>query len=223
MKRTAPRTAITFGAVIAAVSLVLAGCSSSGGTGSSGSGTTGPVTQAEITKAMNTPTTITFWSWLPGVHNEISLFEKKYPKIKVNYQNAGQGTPEYTKLRTVIKAGSGQPDVAQVEYQYISSFASALANLKQYGAANIQAEFTPSVWKQVSLNGQVLGVPQDIGPMGNLYRSDIYKKGRHQAADDLGRLHDRGEGAQNEDRRLHQRPARKRLGPVRLVALAGRI
>ena len=75
---------------------------------------------------MNTPTTITFWSWLPGVRSEINLFEKKYPKIKVNYQNAGQGTPEYTKLRTVIKAGSGQPDVAQVEYQYISSFASDL-------------------------------------------------------------------------------------------------
>jgi multiple sugar transport system substrate-binding protein len=176
MKRTAPRAAVTFGAVIAAVSLVLAGCSSSGGTGSSASGTTGPVTQAEITKAMNTPTTITFWSWLPGVRSEINLFEKKYPKIKVNYQNAGQGTPEYTKLRTVIKAGSGQPDVAQVEYQYISSFAASLANLNQYGAANIQAEFTPSVWKQVSLNGQVLGVPQDIGPMGNLYRSDIFKK-----------------------------------------------
>jgi multiple sugar transport system substrate-binding protein len=172
MSRIGPRTAVKLGAVLAASSLLLAGCAST----SSSTSASGVVTQAQITKAMNTKSSITFWSWLPDVKNEIALFEKKYPKITVNYQNAGQGTPEYTKLRTVIKAGSGQPDVAQVEYQYITSFASDLANLKQYGAASIAHEFTPSVWKQVQANGgNVYGIPQDIGPMGWLYRSDVLK------------------------------------------------
>jgi multiple sugar transport system substrate-binding protein len=172
MSKNGPRTAVKLGAVVVASTLLLAGCTSSGPSTSSNNGT---VTQAQIDKAMKTPTTITFWSWLPDVKNEIALFEKKYPAIKVNYQNAGQGAPEYTKLRTVIKAGSGQPDVAQVEYQYIPSFQADLANLDTYGAKTIANEFTPSVLKQVSANGGIYGIPQDIGPMGNLYRSDIFK------------------------------------------------
>jgi multiple sugar transport system substrate-binding protein len=175
MSRIGPRTAVKLGAVVAVSTLLLAGCTSAGGSSSSSS-SGGTVTQAQINKAMSTPSTITFWSWLPDVKNEIALFEKKYPKITVKYENAGQGTPEYTKLRTVIKAGSGQPDVAQVEYQYIPSFQSDLLSLNPYGAQKLAPLFTPSVWKQVQASGQVLGMPQDIGPMGNLYRSDIFKK-----------------------------------------------
>ena len=44
-----------------------------------------------IARAMNTPTTLTFWSWLPGQANEVKLFTAKYPKIKVNLVNVGSG------------------------------------------------------------------------------------------------------------------------------------
>lgn len=150
--------------------LLLSGCSG----GSSGTTSTKAVTQAEVTKAMNTPSSITFWSWLPNVQDEIKLFEKKYPKITVNYSNAGQGTPEYTKLRTVVKAGNGIPDVVQVEFQYIPSFVTALSDLTQYnGKKELTPLFSNSVLKQVTYNGGIYGVPQDTAPMGNLYRADI--------------------------------------------------
>src|SRR5882757_8216881 len=99
--------------------LFLAAC---GGGSDSGTTSTATVSQADIDKAMQTPTTLTFWSWVPDISKEIAVFEKKYPAIKINVVNAGQGgsgaTAEYTKLRTALKAGSGAPDLVQMEYQY---------------------------------------------------------------------------------------------------------
>jgi multiple sugar transport system substrate-binding protein len=77
------------------------------------------VPQSDIDKAMDTETTLTFWTWVPNIQNEVKLFTTKYPKIKVNVVNVGQGAPHYQKLRTAIQAGQGAPDVAQVEFQFI--------------------------------------------------------------------------------------------------------
>ncbi len=62
------------------------------------------------------PVEITFWSWVPGIEQEVKLFEKSHPDINVNYVNAGQGADQYTKLRTALKAGEGVPDVVQIEF-----------------------------------------------------------------------------------------------------------
>jgi multiple sugar transport system substrate-binding protein len=58
--------------------------------------------------------TLTFWSWVPDIEKEIKLFEEAHPDIKIKYVNAGQGTPQYTKLKTALKSGSGAPDVVQI-------------------------------------------------------------------------------------------------------------
>src|SRR5690349_13074804 len=106
-----------------AVSVAVAACgggsSSSDGAAQAAAQT---VSQAEIDKAMTTPTELTFWSWVPNIAKQVALFEKKYPAIKVKVVNAGQGEPQYTKLRTALKAGTGAPDVAQIEYQYVPTF-----------------------------------------------------------------------------------------------------
>ena len=47
---------------------------------------------------------------------------EKYPNIKVKYENVGQGAPHYVKLRDALKAGTGLPDVAQMEFNSIASF-----------------------------------------------------------------------------------------------------
>ena len=67
------------------------------------------------------------------------------------------------------------PDVVQLEYQFISSFAltGELLDLTPYGAADIADDYVPWVWNQVVANDQVLAIPQDSGPLGNLYREDI--------------------------------------------------
>jgi len=118
------------------------------------------------------------WSWTPNTANEVALFEKAHPNIKVKLVNAGQGTPEYTKLRTALKAGSGAPDVVQVEFQYIPTFTITkdLVDLSKYGANDLKSKFADWVWPLVSQNGGVYGIPWDTGPMGLMYRKDIFDK-----------------------------------------------
>jgi multiple sugar transport system substrate-binding protein len=122
--------------------------------------------------------TLTFWSWVPKLQDEVKLFEQAHPNIKVKLVNAGQGTPEYTKLRTALKAGSGAPDVVQVEFQYIPTFTQikGLVDLAKYGANGIKGDYVPWTWAQVSKGGKVYAIPQDSGPMGLLYRKDIFDR-----------------------------------------------
>ena len=150
--------------------------------GDNGSGGTAPakaVSQAEIDAAMAKPTELTFWTWVPEIQKEVALFEKKYPAIKIKVVNAGQGEPQYTKLRTALKAGTGAPDVAQIEFQYIPTFSitDSLVDLRPYGAEQHAGTFVDWTWKQVSgAQGQIWAYPQDTGPMGMLYRQDIFDK-----------------------------------------------
>ncbi len=122
------------------------------------------------------PVTLTFWTWVPNIQSEINLFEQSHPNIKIKLVNAGQGAPEYTKLRTALKAGSGAPDVVQIEFQYLPTFelSGKLVDLSQYGASSIENDFVPWTWSQVSQGGKVYAIPQDSGPMGLLYRTDIF-------------------------------------------------
>jgi multiple sugar transport system substrate-binding protein len=171
--RKAPRTALALGSSGVAIALVLSGCTP-GTTGDSG-GEGGPITQDQIDEAMSTPTELTFWTWVPDIQNEVDLFEEKYPDITVKVENVGQGLPHYQKLRSAIEAGEGAPDVAQVEYQYIPSFVlpESLLDLTPYGADDLADDYVEWAWNQVSPGEAVWGIPQDVGPMGNLYREDI--------------------------------------------------
>ncbi|MDW8804705.1 extracellular solute-binding protein [Streptomyces scabiei] len=165
----------TTGALSLGAALTACGGGDSGGSSDSAE----PISQADIDKAMKTPTELTFWTWVPNIAKEIALFEKKYPAVKIKVVNAGQGTPQYTKLRTALKAGSGAPDMVQIEYQAIPTFTitDSLLDLRPYGAAKLKDRFVDWTWGQVSgAKGEVWAVPQDTGPMGLLYRKDIFDK-----------------------------------------------
>jgi multiple sugar transport system substrate-binding protein len=166
MKRN---SALAVGVGVVATALLLTSCSSGGGSTSSGT------SQADIDKAMSTPTTLTFWSWVPGIATEVAMFEKKYPKIKVDLVNAGQGNAEYTKLQSAIDAGKGAPDVAQMDQTEVASFrvSNSLLDLAPYGAGKLKADFSPGPWAEVTAGSAVYGIPQDAGPMTFMYRKDI--------------------------------------------------
>jgi multiple sugar transport system substrate-binding protein len=158
-----------------AAAVALDACSGSGST--TGTTTTGTVSQAEIDTAMKTPTTLTFWTWVPNISQEVALFEQKYPAIKVNVVNAGQGSAQYTKLRTALTAGKGAPDLAQIEFSFIPTFTitDSLVDLRPYGASANKGKFVDWVWQQVTgSSGEIYAYPQDTGPMGMLYREDIF-------------------------------------------------
>ncbi|MFC5907130.1 ABC transporter substrate-binding protein [Streptacidiphilus monticola] len=168
------RTARILLAASAALALSLtAACSSS--SGSSGGSGGKPVSAAD---ALNTPTTLTFWTWVPNIQKTVDLFEQKYPKIKVKVVNAGQSADEYTKLQTAIKAGSGAPDVAQIEYFALPQFALSkqVVNLSDYGAGSLKSSYTDSAWAQVAIDNGIYGYPQDTGPLTMFYRTDIFKQ-----------------------------------------------
>jgi multiple sugar transport system substrate-binding protein len=129
-------------------------------------------------KTRSSAVSLTFWSWVPQLQDEVTLFNKSHPDIQVKLVNVGQGSVEYQKLRTALKAGSGAPDVVQVEFQYIPTFTTikGLVDISQYGASGLAKQYVPWTWAQVSEGSKVWAVPQDSGPMGLLYRSDILQQ-----------------------------------------------
>jgi multiple sugar transport system substrate-binding protein len=169
--RKSRRTAASLLGGTVALGLVITGCSPS----SNGAASTEEVTQDDIDAAMETPTELTFWTWVPDIEKEVALFEEAYPAIDVKVENVGQGLPHYQKLRSALEAGEGAPDVAQIEYQYIPSFvlSESLLDLSPYGADDISGDYVEWAWNQVSPGEEVWAIPQDVGPMGNLYREDI--------------------------------------------------
>ncbi|WP_433430310.1 ABC transporter substrate-binding protein [Nonomuraea sp. CA-141351] len=177
MRTHSSRRGFVTAGVGAALSLALAACG-----GGSGGGATAPAAapsaSAAVQDALSKPAELTFWTWVTGIEKTVARFQAKYPNIKVNVVNAGQSADQYTKLQTAIKAGSGAPDVAQVEYFALPQFALSkqVVNLADYGASALKDKFAPSAWAQVAINGGVYGIPQDTGPMAMFYRKDIFDK-----------------------------------------------
>ena len=128
--------------------------------------------------ALQQPTTLTVWAWAPQTADIVKAFEQQYPKVTVNLVNAGTGSAEYTKLENAIKAGSGAPDVAQVEYYALPQFAlqGALADLSADGLGSAQSQFSSAVWDSVNIGGKLVGLPQDTGPMALFYNKTIFDK-----------------------------------------------
>jgi multiple sugar transport system substrate-binding protein len=171
------RSAAALGAVGLTLAL-LSGCSG-GDNGQDEATAKAPVAQNEIDKAMSTPTTLIFWE-ANKLQPEIDLFQKKYPAITVKLVDAGSGSDYYTKLRSAIKAGEGAPDVAQIEYHHMPSFVlqGALTDLTPYGAGEAKDRFQPFAWSQVATKNGIYGIPQDTGPLGLLYRTDIFEQAK---------------------------------------------
>ena len=130
------------------------------------------------TAAAQEAVVLSYCAWTPGDPEMVAAFMKAYPNIKINYQNVGQGGPHYQKLRDALTAGTGIPDVAQMEFNSIPSFKAlnALADMGQYGANDIKDKFVDWTWKAASDGDKVYGIPWDSGPMGLLYRDDVFTK-----------------------------------------------
>jgi multiple sugar transport system substrate-binding protein len=169
-------SAITIAGIALAAGMTACGSSgaSPSGSGSSGTGTTA----SAIAAALQKPATLTLWAWAPQSKAIVTAFEKKYPKVKVNLVNAGTGTTEYTKLQNAIKAGSGAPDIAQIEYYALPQFAlsGSLTDLDSFGLSSLKSQFSTAVWDGVNINGQLVGLPQDTGPMALFYNEKVFAK-----------------------------------------------
>jgi len=171
-RRAAVRRIASLAAAGAVVAAALVGCSSSG-SGASSSGSA-----SDVDAALKKGGTITVWNWTPVAKDQVAAFEKAYPKVKVNLVNAGTNSTEYTKLQNAVKAGKGAPDVAQIEYYALPQFAlsDSLVDLSQYGFDKLKSDFSSGPWNNVNLEGKLVGLPQDSGPMALFYNKTEFQK-----------------------------------------------
>ena len=170
-KGTAVRRTV-FAVAAAALSVGALTACSGGNTGS----TTGGGSADDIEKALEAGGEITYWSWTPSAEAQVAAFQAKYPNVKVNLVNAGTNTEEYTKLQNAIKAGSGAPDVVQIEYYAFPQFAlsDSLLDLAPYGFGDLESAYASGPWGAVDFDGKIYGLPQDSGPMALFYNKTVF-------------------------------------------------
>ncbi len=151
------RRAMAIAATLAATALVATGCAS--------------------TPAAEEKVELTFWTWASNAQPTIDLFEAEHPNISVTVENVGVGDDEYTKIQNAVDAGSGGPDLAQMDYSAIPNFVltGALADLTQHGATDMDETFLPGVLGLVKNGDGIYGVPQDFGPAVMFYRVDVFE------------------------------------------------
>ncbi|WP_406157156.1 sugar ABC transporter substrate-binding protein [Streptomyces sp. NBC_01005] len=159
-------------AVVSALALTATACGSDATDGAAAGG------PKDVEAALKKGGKVTVWAWEPTLKKVVEDFEKKYPKVDVELVNAGTGDKQYTALQNAMAAGSGAPDVAQVEYYALGQFAigKSVEDLSSYGARKHGAGFTPGPWNAVTGDKAVYALPMDSGPMAFFYNKKVFDK-----------------------------------------------
>lgn len=175
MKIRARGGAVRTAVMASVLSLAMAACGSGGD--SSGGGDE-QVSDAEVNAALEKGGTLTVWGWEPTLEQVVKDFEAEYPKVDVKLVNAGTGTDQYTALQNAMSAGSGVPDVAQIEYFALSQFAlgDSVTDLTAFGAGKLDGTFSPGPWSSVHSGDSIYGLPIDSGPMAMFYNKELFDK-----------------------------------------------
>lgn len=172
--RTMTRRAMRGVGLLCAAALSLTACGSSDDDTASDKSVSG----GDLRSALKEGGSITVWAWEPTLKTVVKDFEKKYPKVKVKLVNAGTNDAQYTALQNALQAGSGVPDVAQIEYYAVGQFAlgKSLEDLSGYGAAEYKDDYSPGPWNAVTEEDAVYALPMDSGPMALFYNKKVLDK-----------------------------------------------
>ncbi|MFC8899951.1 ABC transporter substrate-binding protein [Streptomyces cinereoruber] len=159
-------------AVLATLTMTATACGSDDPDAGSGSA------PKDVDAALQKGGKVTVWAWEPTLKKVAEDFEKKYPKVDVELVNAGTGDKQYTALQNALAAGSGAPDVAQIEYYALGQFTigKAVEELSPYGAVKHSASFTSGPWNAVSQDDAIHALPMDSGPMAFFYNKKVFDK-----------------------------------------------
>jgi len=168
-KQCIARRASGVTAIFAAVTVVAACSGGGGGGGSSNASCTNTI------KVQDAPV-VTVWAWYPAMEQVVDLFNENNDDVQVCWTNAGQGGDAYQAFSTALEAGSGAPDVMMIEAEFLGQYTirDALVDLAPHGADAVADEYTEGAWADVTEGDAVYAIPVDGGPMGLLYRQDIF-------------------------------------------------
>lgn len=175
-RRTAgrgPRRLAGAGAV-ALATVVLAACGGGSGDSAAPAGTAGASQSAAGGAGCAAGATgLTFWGWSAGYDLVVKKFNQTHPDVCVKLENAGAANDEYVKLSDTLKAKSGAPDVAQIEYFELPSFeiTNSLVDLTPYGTDSVKSKIAPAAWSQVVQGGKQYAMPVDLGPLALYYNA----------------------------------------------------
>ncbi|MET9674550.1 extracellular solute-binding protein, partial [Streptomyces sp. NPDC006482] len=174
--RTHSSTRRLLGALAVASTLALTATACGSDAPDAGTGESSP---KDVQAALDKGGKVTVWAWEPTLKKVAEDFEKKYPNVDIELINAGTGDKQYTALQNAMTAGSGAPDVAQIEYYALGQFAigKSIENLSAYGAQKYGTTFTPGPWNAVTQGGEAIhALPMDSGPMAFFYNKKVFDK-----------------------------------------------
>ncbi|MGO4791238.1 ABC transporter substrate-binding protein [Paenibacillus sp. 2KB_20] len=163
----------------------LAACGGGGGNGSSTAESPGGGSSNEETDNIKEGTESTekielsFWSLGTTNYEELAKeYTKEHPNITFKFQNTSDQTAHHNNLTTALSAGSGAPDIFQLEIAFMERFINnqdKFYNLYDLGVKDLEGNYLEWKWKQAtSVDGSFqLGLPTDIGPTVVYYRTDL--------------------------------------------------
>ncbi|MGG3280882.1 extracellular solute-binding protein [Paenibacillus solani] len=145
------------------------------GGGSSSEGTDNTKEGTESTEKIE----LSFWSLGTTNYEDLAKeYTKEHPNITFKFQNTSDQTAHHNNLTTALSAGSGAPDIFQLEIAFMERFINnqdKFYNLYDLGAKDLEGNYLEWKWKQAtSVDGSFqLGLPTDIGPTVVYYRTDL--------------------------------------------------
>jgi multiple sugar transport system substrate-binding protein len=157
------RRTAALGAAALAATTALAACSSGGDTAG---GSDGPVT-------------LEFWTYSvkggnPEAQAIVDRYEELNPDVTIKLSEVGGTAETSSKLLAADRADTA-PDVVQVEYRALPSLVvSGVVKDITEDVADVRDGVEDNIWDLTTFDGQVYGVPQDIGPMMLTYRADLF-------------------------------------------------
>jgi multiple sugar transport system substrate-binding protein len=127
------------------------------------------------------PVTLEFWTYsLKGgdaaAEAILDTYEEKNPGVTIKLSEVG-GTAETASKLLAADRADETPDLVQIEYRALPSLVVAgVVKDITAGVADAKDAVDPNIWELTTLNDQVYGVPQDIGPMMFTYRADLFEQ-----------------------------------------------
>ncbi|MEO3810191.1 extracellular solute-binding protein [Sphaerisporangium sp. B11E5] len=149
--------------VLLVLALALTGCSSGSAT---------PEGQGTNSKNFE------FWSFT-GIDQkrDVEDYEKANPGVDIKLTEVG-GSQETAQALTTALAGGKVPDLVLIQGDDLPKFVEQPQNfhdLRSLGADKMAGDYLDWVWSQsVGANGEVIGVPTDVGGMAMAYRKDLF-------------------------------------------------
>lgn len=122
---------------------------------------------------------LTFWTLGEQNYEELAdAYTKEHPNVTVKVQNTSDPVAHHNKLADAFEAGSGAPDIFQLEIGFMDQFMDSrdkFYNLNDLGAKDIQTDYLKWKWNQASAadGSYQLGLPADVGPTVVYYRTDL--------------------------------------------------